>query len=84
MPQEDWVEAEPVAPESESEYVTETGSLADEQLESLFSGAGQGESDDVDAFWDSATTEDVKPELGNTDSLSYDQASKLGLAPDEK
>jgi hypothetical protein len=72
-------------PESVSgtEYTTKTGSLADEQLESLFSAAGEGEAADIDAFWDTATTEDVKPELGNTDSLSYDQAAKLGLAPDE-
>jgi CheY-like chemotaxis protein len=41
-------------------------------------------SDVVDAFWDSAITE-VKPKgLRNTGSLSFEQASRLGLAPEEK
>ena len=63
--------------------VPRTDSLADEALENLFSASGQESFDDVDAFWESISNEDVKPELASGDSLSYDQAAKLGLAPDE-
>ena len=63
--------------------VPRTDALADEALESLFSATNQEAFDDVDAFWESISNEDVKPELASGDSLSYDQAAKLGLAPDE-
>ncbi len=62
----------------------DTGSLADEALENFFSDSEQKEVKDADAFWDALAEEDVKPELGSGDSLSYDQAAKLGLAPDEE
>ena len=63
--------------------IPRTGSLADEALENLLSAQQQEASEDADAFWESLTDEDLKPELGSGDSLSYDQAAKLGLAPDE-
>lgn len=60
----------------------DTGSL-DENLEDLFESGTQEVVSDADAFWDTLSTEDVKPELSSGDSLSYDQAAKLGLAPNE-
>jgi hypothetical protein len=62
----------------------DTGSLADEELENFFSSSEQKEVKDADAFWDALAEDDVKPELGSGDSLSYDQAAKLGLAPDDE
>lgn len=40
---------------------------------------------EVDAFWESLPAEDrVSPELSSADALTYDQARKLGLTPDEE
>ena len=61
----------------------DTGSL-DENLEDLFESSTHQAVTDAEAFWDTAAAEDVKPELSSGDSLSYDQAAKLGLAPEEE
>lgn len=61
----------------------DTGSL-DESLEGLFESGTHEAATDADSFWDTAAAEDVKPELSSGDSLSYDQAAKLGLAPGEE
>jgi CheY-like chemotaxis protein len=61
----------------------DSGSLADEGLEDLFESGPQEAISDADSFWDSLSTEDVQPDMSSGDSLSYDQAAKLGLAPEE-
>jgi CheY-like chemotaxis protein len=55
----------------------------DEELESLLAEATNMKKQDADAFWDSLSKDEVKPELSSGDSLSYDQAVQLGLAPSE-
>jgi CheY-like chemotaxis protein len=70
---------------------TPTGELApddtsslDESLEEMFESGTHKAASDADSFWDTAAAEDVKPELSSGDSLSYDQAAKLGLAPEDE
>jgi hypothetical protein len=54
------------------------------ELDAIFKQAKKKiKAEDVDAFWDSATAEE-SDELTRTDAISYDQARKLGLAPEEK
>jgi hypothetical protein len=62
----------------------DSGSLADEGLEDLFESGTHESISDADSFWDSLSTEDVQPDMSSGDSLSYDQAAKLGLAPGEE
>ncbi|MBN2045085.1 MAG: response regulator [Anaerolineales bacterium] len=62
----------------------DSDSLADESLEDLFESGTHEVTTDADSFWDSLSAEDVKPDLSSGDSLSYDQAAKLGLAPNEE
>jgi hypothetical protein len=69
---------EPVEVEKEPE---ETGSLPD--LDALFVQAEKLEKVTADAFWDAATGEDRKDAPG-ADTISYEQARQLGLAPDEE
>ncbi|HVN55472.1 MAG TPA: response regulator [Anaerolineaceae bacterium] len=56
-----------------------------EDLEALLSKSGKAglKPADVDAFWDRAAEKKDTGELSNPDMLSYDQASRLGLTPDE-
>jgi len=56
-----------------------------EALEELFQQAAQLElgGQDVDQFWESLVTDSDADETFDTGSLSYDQARRLGLAPDE-
>jgi CheY-like chemotaxis protein len=65
-----------------------TGALAaageDQSLEALFTSTEEAPAQDADAFWDTLPEEDIKPELTSGDSLSYDQAAKLGFAPPEE
>ena len=56
----------------------------DQNLEVLFTSVEETPAQDADAFWDTLPEEDIKPELGSSDSLSYDQAAKLGFAPPEE
>lgn len=58
--------------------------VVDEELmafESLFDNEPQSE--DIDSFWEVATLEQAY-DLKNSDDLTYDQASKLGLTPKEE
>jgi hypothetical protein len=55
---------------------------SDAELEDLLKDAKEVKQTDADAFWESLATE-VKPDLGSGDSLSYDQAVQLGLAPSD-
>lgn len=57
---------------------------ADASLEDLFASAGKIDSQDADAFWESFSAEEIKPELSSGSSLSYDQAAQLGLAPQDE
>ena len=57
---------------------------SDSKLEDLFALAQDMVEQDVDAFWDTASNEEIKPEPNSGDSLSYDQAAKLGLAPKDE
>lgn len=54
------------------------------ELEELFDKAKAGEykPEEVDAFWDTATEENPE-EVTRADAISYEQARKLGLAPDD-
>jgi CheY-like chemotaxis protein len=61
----------------------EEAGLTDEELESLLAEATGVKKQDADAFWDTFSDSEVKPELSSGDSLSYDQAVQLGLAPSE-
>ena len=65
-----------------AELVEEPGP-SDIELESLFAKAANVKKQDADAFWESFSDTEVKPELSSGDSLSYDQAVQLGLAPSE-
>ncbi len=52
-------------------------------LENLFKQA-ELKPEDVDEFWDAASTESSGGDVSSADSLSYDQARQLGLAPGEE
>ncbi len=58
-----------------------------EALTELFEGVDQENLDpqEVEAFWDSLPADErTSPELTSADALTYDQARKLGLTPDEE
>jgi len=68
----------------------ETGELipaanlpADANLESLFSSLDENQIEDADAFWESLSSEEIETESSSSDTLSYDEAAKLGLAPSD-
>ncbi len=63
--------------------ISQEGGELDSSLEELLEDAEQAQPQDADAFWAAAAGEDIKPELTSADSLSYDQAAKLGLAPSD-
>ncbi len=73
-------------PEELEKAPAETGGLSeqaeDQNLEDLLSELEGGLSQDADAFWESFSGEEVTTGSGS-DTLSYDQAAKLGLAPKE-
>lgn len=72
-------------PAAESQPVLEKSqeTLPDPELEKLLAGGKQVPQKDADAFWESLTTEEISPNIESGDSLSYDQAVQLGLAPTE-
>ncbi len=61
----------------------EAESASDPSMEDLFASVEDQPLSDVDAFWETFDQEEIKPELTSSDSLSYEQAAKLGLAPSE-
>ncbi|MDX1435499.1 MAG: response regulator [Anaerolineales bacterium] len=81
--------ADPVAeepPQDEPvEEVAEEDPAAAAEMESLLEGAGALtlSADEIDAFWDTA---DKSMDTGslNPDNLSFDQARKIGLTPEEE
>lgn len=56
---------------------------ADQNLESLFSSLEENRPEDADAFWDAFSNEEVSTERSSSDTLTYDEAAKLGLAPND-
>lgn len=66
-----------------AELVQEDTGPSDSELESLFAKAANLKKQEADEFWESFSDTEVKPELSSKDSLSYDQAVQLGLAPSE-
>lgn len=79
-----------VSPESQPipDKVRETGELEEQEpfLDELFREVNKvvPESPDVDAFWDSITGVETASEPQNADVLSYDQALRLGLGPENE
>jgi hypothetical protein len=76
LPESEIAIPEPVEVEETPE---ETGPLPD--LDALFVQAEKVEKVTADAFWDAATEEDRKGTPG-ADTISYEQAKQLGLAPE--
>jgi CheY-like chemotaxis protein len=60
-----------------------SATAADADIEGLLSGLEDGRASDADAFWEALAEEDIKPEFKISDSISYDQAAELGLAPSD-
>jgi len=56
---------------------------SDEEFESLLAEAANLKKQDADAFWESFSSAEVVPDMSSGDSLSYEQAVQLGLAPSE-
>lgn len=58
----------------------------DPQIEELFSQFPETgmEPADVEAFWDSLAQADAEPGVINADAITYDQARRLGLTPEEE
>lgn len=52
-------------------------------LDAVFSGSGRIKEQDVDAFWDALAEQSELDGAGNADALTYEEARRLGLAPDE-
>jgi CheY-like chemotaxis protein len=79
------VEDQPIS--VEDEYIDEVA-LAEETpiIDALFQQGAENllKPDEVDAFWDSISKNETTNDLSNADVLTYFQALKLGLAPDEE
>lgn len=60
-------------------------SLSDPDMEDMFASLEETspESNDVDSFWDDAEGVDVQPTASSGDGLSFEEAMKLGLTPEE-
>lgn len=74
-------EAPPPAPEA-VEVALDPQALAG--LEAVFSGSKTVKEQDVDAFWDAASEQSEFDASGNADALTYDQARRLGIAPEDE
>ncbi|MEN8241173.1 MAG: response regulator [Chloroflexota bacterium] len=75
--------ADPTAPETAEDILPEKPGVSDEELENLLSKAAEVKKEDADNFWDSASPENVPQDPASGDSLTYDEAVQLGLAPSE-
>jgi CheY-like chemotaxis protein len=53
------------------------------ELDEIFSPVKRVKSSDADAFWETAAEDEPADESLRADTISYDQARQLGLAPDE-
>lgn len=52
-------------------------------LEALFSGKESVKEEDVDAFWDALVEQSEVDGSGDADALTYEQARRLGLTPED-
>jgi len=75
------IRAETTLPET-SDQALAIDSVADQNLENLFSSLEENQIQDADAFWETFSSEEINTE-SSSDTLSYDEAAKLGLAPSE-
>ncbi len=55
---------------------------SDPNLETLLKDKGKLREEDIEAFWEAALKDENQSHLGQSDRLSYDQARRMGLAPD--
>jgi CheY-like chemotaxis protein len=78
LPESELAPAEPVEIEEEMGEVVPLP-----ELDALFQKAEGIEKLTADAFWDAASGEDHKAPAG-ADTITYEQAQQLGLAPDEE
>lgn len=53
-------------------------------LDALFSGSKSIKEQDVDAFWDALSEQSELDGSGNADALTYEQARRLGIAPEDE
>lgn len=74
------VKSEPVT-SPQAKEAAETGGGSSEDIEKLLAG-GKKDANDADSFWNQAL--DSGAHYVEPDKLTYEQAKKLGLAPDEK
>ena len=72
------------SPAAAQDDLPEKPGVSDEELEKLLSKAAAVKKQDADDFWESASPENVHPDPSSGDSLTYDQAMQLGLAPSER
>lgn len=75
--------ADPTSTEEKKDTAAEKPRVSDQELESLLSKAAAVNKEDADDFWDSASPENVPQDPASGDSLTYDEAVQLGLAPSE-
>lgn len=76
-------EGAPEVPAEKKEKPALDPDLSDPELESLFGKQEAVKKEDADAFWEAMSEEKTTPELGTGDSLTYEQAKQLGLAPSD-
>jgi hypothetical protein len=60
-----------------------SGSLSDPELEVVLAKNVEIKKEDADAFWEIKPDEEAVAGLASGDSLTYEQAKQLGLAPEE-
>lgn len=53
-------------------------------LDALFSSSKSVKEQDVDAFWDALSEQSELDGSGNADALTYEQAKRLGIAPEDE
>jgi len=58
--------------------------ISDPELDTLLAKNAKVKKEEADAFWETLSEEQVTPELTSSDSLTYDQAKQLGLAPTDE
>lgn len=58
--------------------------ISDPQLEILLKDKDKNKKEEADAFWEAAPIQNAGNNASSSDSLTYEQAKKLGLAPEDK
>ena len=75
-------EAPPPPPPEIVEVPLDSQTLAG--LDALFSGSKSVKEQDVDAFWDALSEQSELDGSENADALTYEQARRLGIAPEDE